>query len=143
MADNTTSAASPIVATDDVGGVHYQRIKLAFGPDGSATDASAATPLPITIAGDTAGTMANSPNVASVTTTAAQVLAAGTYRAILFENYGTDYVYLGATGVTATSHFKRLSPGEVLTLTPPFVPSNAIYAIAASGTQPMEIGVIT
>ena len=42
MADNTTvdngSGTDYAVATDDIGGVHYQRVKLALGSDGSATD---------------------------------------------------------------------------------------------------------
>lgn len=121
-----------------------QRVKVGYGDDGTHRDASAAFPLPVAWGGDsTAGTITNTPNATAVTTTAASVLAAGTYRAILLENAGSDYIYIGATGLTASSHFKRLSPGEVLTLTPPFVPSNAIYAVAASGTQSLEIGVIT
>lgn len=47
MVDNTTSAAGPTLATDDIGGVHYPRVKLAWGADGSAVDASAAAPLPV------------------------------------------------------------------------------------------------
>lgn len=49
MVDNvqisTGSAVS--IATDDVGGVHYQRVKLAFGPDASATDVSTTAALPV------------------------------------------------------------------------------------------------
>jgi hypothetical protein len=52
MADNiqVTPGSGPSVAADDVGGVLYQRIKPAFGADGSATDVSAANPLPVTAA---------------------------------------------------------------------------------------------
>ena len=39
------------VATDDIGGEHHQRVKISVGADGSATDLSAAAPLPT---GDTA-----------------------------------------------------------------------------------------
>lgn len=51
MADNVpiTSGSGTSIATDDVGGVHYQRVKPAFGPDGAAVDVSAATPLPATV----------------------------------------------------------------------------------------------
>lgn len=152
MADNTPQSGTDTIATDDVttlngaasSGVKVQRVKVAFGDDGAARDASAVFPLPVAWGGDnTAGTMTNAPNVTAVTTTAAQVLAPGTYRAIVLENYGSDNIYVGATGVTASSHFKRLSPGEVLTLTPPFVPSNAIFAIAGSGTQSLQIGAVT
>jgi hypothetical protein len=51
VADNTIlsagSADGITLATDDVGGVHYQRVKVSWGADNSATDASAANPLPV------------------------------------------------------------------------------------------------
>jgi hypothetical protein len=49
LVDNVaiTAGAGTSVATDDVGGVHYQRVKPAFGADGSASDVSAANPLPV------------------------------------------------------------------------------------------------
>lgn len=53
MADNVTIPASgtgsvtPVVATDDVGGVHYQRVKLDVGGDGVSTPVTAAAPLPV------------------------------------------------------------------------------------------------
>lgn len=53
MADNVSinpGTGTPI-ATDDIGGVQYQRVKVCYGPDGSATDASADNPLPVTFAG--------------------------------------------------------------------------------------------
>lgn len=49
MADNITApAAGAVLATDDIGGIHYPRTKLSFGADGSATDVSSASPLPVT-----------------------------------------------------------------------------------------------
>lgn len=101
------------------------------------------TPIPVATAGDlTVGTITNR-TPTSVTTTAASVVTAGTYRAIVFDNQGTDYVYIGATGVTSGSYFKRIAAGETLALTSPFVPGNAIYAVANSGTQTLAIGVLT
>lgn len=48
MADNSTlPATGDVIAADDIGGVKYQRVKPAFGVDGSATDVSATNPLPI------------------------------------------------------------------------------------------------
>lgn len=41
---NTTTGAT--FASDDIGTVHYPRVKPAWGADGSATDASVAAPLP-------------------------------------------------------------------------------------------------
>ena len=52
MADNTqTNAGSggDTFATDDIGGVKWPRVKVTYGDDGSATDASATNPLPVTL----------------------------------------------------------------------------------------------
>lgn len=51
MADNPTTpiADGTTIATDEIGGAHYQRVKTTFGTDGTATDVSAANPLPVTI----------------------------------------------------------------------------------------------
>ena len=47
MADNTLQQANETIATDDVGGVKFQRVKQCWGVDGVATDVSAAAPLPV------------------------------------------------------------------------------------------------
>lgn len=49
MADNVaiTAGAGTSIASDDIGGVQYQRTKLAWGVDGAAVDASATDPLPV------------------------------------------------------------------------------------------------
>jgi hypothetical protein len=48
MADNSTlPATGDVIASDDIGGVKYQRIKNTFGPDGTATDVSTTSPLPV------------------------------------------------------------------------------------------------
>jgi hypothetical protein len=54
MADNVaiTAGSGTSIATDDVGGVQYQRVKVAWGADGSASDASNATPLPVVTPGE-------------------------------------------------------------------------------------------
>jgi hypothetical protein len=43
MADNiaVTAGSGTTLATDDIGGTHYQRVKLSLGADGTANDASA------------------------------------------------------------------------------------------------------
>ena len=51
MADNTTldaGSGGDVIATDDIAGVKHQRVKIQHGVDGSATDVSAASPLPVT-----------------------------------------------------------------------------------------------
>lgn len=51
MADNIaiTAGAGTNVATDDIGGVHHQRVKVTWGPDATANDTDVATgkPLPV------------------------------------------------------------------------------------------------
>lgn len=54
MADNVVSnpgTGGPTWATDEIGGVHYPRMKIAHGADGAAVDASSANPLPVAVAG--------------------------------------------------------------------------------------------
>jgi hypothetical protein len=54
MADNVgyTPGSGATVAADDIGGVLYQRVKIAAGADGAATDVSSANPLPIAAYGE-------------------------------------------------------------------------------------------
>ena len=49
MADNVgyTPGSGEVIATDDIGGVQYQRVKAVWGTDGVANDINATTPLPI------------------------------------------------------------------------------------------------
>jgi hypothetical protein len=50
MADNVavTPGAGATIATDDVGGVQHQAVKVEFGTDGVATMVSSSDPLPVT-----------------------------------------------------------------------------------------------
>jgi hypothetical protein len=55
MADNTTlnpGTGGDVIASDDIGGVKYQRIKTGFGADGSYADVSEASPLPVAAYGE-------------------------------------------------------------------------------------------
>lgn len=69
MADNitVTQGTGTTLASDDISGVQYPRVKMAWGADGSAVDASATDPLPVTTTqlAATLGqkTMANSASV--------------------------------------------------------------------------------
>ena len=57
MADNTTLNAGTggdVIATDDIGGVKYQRVKVTFGADGSSSDVQLSNPLPVRQSGPTA-----------------------------------------------------------------------------------------
>jgi hypothetical protein len=63
LADNTTidaGSGGDVIATDDIGGVKYQRVKISQGADGSATDVgigggTEATALRVTVASDSTG----------------------------------------------------------------------------------------
>jgi hypothetical protein len=49
MTDNTTlnpGSGGDVIASDDIGGVKHQRVKIEHGADGSATDVSNSAPLP-------------------------------------------------------------------------------------------------
>jgi hypothetical protein len=50
MPDNVaiTPGTGTSIATDDIGGVQYQRVKVTFGTDGTASDVSSGSPLPVT-----------------------------------------------------------------------------------------------
>lgn len=50
MADNITAPAQgAVLATDEIGGVHYPRTKVSFGANGSSTDVSTADRLPVAL----------------------------------------------------------------------------------------------
>lgn len=68
MVDNSTTPSTGLpVASDDVGGFQYQRIKVTFGPDGSASDVTNSNPFPVSIQTDNSGasTSANQTTVIS------------------------------------------------------------------------------
>lgn len=74
---------------------------------------------------------------ASVTTSAAQIVASSTTRrTITVQNLGTDYVWLGATGISANNGL-RLAPGQTAVIDRS--PNAAVFAIASSGTQVCSI----
>lgn len=69
----------------------------------------------------------------SVTTSAASFIgSSSTRRSVTIQNLGTDYVYLGASGITANNGV-RLAPGQTFVLDKS--PNAQVFAIAASGTQ--------
>lgn len=68
MADNVaiTAGSGTTVATDDLAGVHYQRVKIVWGPDGTANDADVATgkPIPVQLRGSDGSDVSLSEDVA-------------------------------------------------------------------------------
>ena len=72
MADNTilnTGTGGDVIATDDIGGIKHQRVKMQHGTDGSATDVSSASPMPSDVTqwlGSTAPTVGQKTAASSV-----------------------------------------------------------------------------
>lgn len=80
MPDNVVSnpgSGGPTWATDEIGGVHYPRMKIAHGADGAAVDASAANPLPVVQTGTTALPTGAATDAAVVAVGAAVTVVAG------------------------------------------------------------------
>ncbi len=121
MADNTTlpptgtGTADIIVATDKIGGIDYQRTKVVWGADGTATDASlsANAGLPAQLVPGTTGGLSVSHLVAAGSGDATNAKAsAGQIYVIEMFNKGTVPAYLKlhnnasaptpGTGVVAT-----------------------------------------
>lgn len=82
MADNTvlnTGSGGDTVATDDIGGVKYQRVKVTWGPDGTAndTDDAAGKGLPVTVRGSGVITLQASQVSATTNTTTTRTVTTG------------------------------------------------------------------
>jgi hypothetical protein len=80
MVDNVayTPGAGKTIATDEVAGVHYQRVKVTFGVDGAAADVSSSSPLPVDIGSSALAITAASLPLPSGASTAAKQPALGT-----------------------------------------------------------------
>lgn len=78
-------------ASDDIGGTHHPRVKVEWGADGSATDASVAAPLPVQSADEsnqmTAGGTVVTPKFAVISASASgdnAIVAAVTGKKFVF-----------------------------------------------------------
>jgi len=125
MADNTTVNAmsgGDVIATDDVGGVKYQRVKTTYGSDGTATDVDASHGLPVVLtaadgtaagavtsgdSGQNAQVTAGSRKEVSFSTTTAQAVAStdvSNYRWVSVQvvnvGTGTTFTFQGSNDNT-------------------------------------------
>ncbi len=101
MADNTTlntGTGGDVIATDDIAGVKYQRVKITIGADGTSDgDVASTNPLPIEGSVGITGTVAVTDNSGSLTvdgTVTANQPSSTAYRVILSD--GTSDVPLDA-----------------------------------------------
>lgn len=149
MADNVTlnsMSGGAVVATDEVtdttlGTVQVQYVKIMDGTINGTTknpvDATYGLKVDASRVSGTVTVVERGATIAhgqvSVTTSAASFIASSTTRrSLTIQNLGTDYVYLGASGITANNGI-RLAPGQTFVLDKS--PNAQVYAIAASGTQ--------
>lgn len=123
MVDNVaiTAGSGTSIAADDISSVFYQRVKVAWGVDGSAVDASATNPFPVVINTNGQATMANSTPVAIASNQSAvpvkngqaeyETVAASQTAQTIGATGGTGDYMSGLLVIPATT-----SPGNVLLL---------------------------
>lgn len=122
MADNVdiTPGSGATIAADEVAGAKYQRVKLTWGADGTANDASATNPVPVqTVSANT--TIGDGRKV--VTTAGTRVTLASSTAckqvAITAETDNTGLIVVGGSTVVATLATRQgvpLNPGDTITL---------------------------
>jgi len=136
MADNIaiTPGSGATVRTDDIDGVHYQVVKLAWGDDGTASFTATATPLPTTAA--TGGTIRASAVSVGTTATALPAAALASRRRVIVQNLGATTVYLGGTSVTAAAGLAVRPEGAIAL---DLLETAALYGIVASGTADVRV----
>jgi hypothetical protein len=113
MADNVeldSMSGGAVVATDDIGGVQHQYVKVEYGADGAATPVSASNPMPtrpidgtITNIGTVAsiGQLHNAGTVQAGTLNAVQYLADGVIGTVGQVTNGSIRVTAGTVGTVA------------------------------------------
>lgn len=123
MADNTIinlGSGGDTIATDDIAGVKYQRVKLSIGADGAATDAALTAPLPVRLSDGTSAistlpvSLASVPShpVTNAGTFATQAtLAAETTKVIGTVNIAAAQTVATVTTVGTLTGTTTLTPG--------------------------------
>jgi hypothetical protein len=71
MSDNLTTpvASGAVLATDDVSGVQYPRVKISFGVDGAAADVHSASRFPVDVGTSIAVTQSGTWNITNISGT--------------------------------------------------------------------------
>lgn len=114
MADNVElnqGTGGAVMATDDIGGVHFERVKLTLGADGvNAGDVSASNPIPAKETRAATSTLANVAGSASSITILA--LNAGRLGAAVFNDSSSAlYLKFGTTASTSSFTVKIAAGG--------------------------------
>ena len=154
MADNITipatgsGTATPNVATDDVGGVHFQRIKVNYGSEGAAQDVDATHGLPVNVISGSVGNAAAGNTGSGVPSQAdyTGVNVGGTLRGQTGVNpSGTVYAgqadIASIAGTTADTNSGNKSAGTLRMVIATDQPqlTNALKVDGSAVTQPVSI----
>ena len=147
MADgvNYTQGSGIVIASDDVGGLHYQVIKLAIGALDVATlltfgQATKANSLPVALSSDQepaacGGALLTTLITVSTTATLIPATAQTNRRRITVQNQGTASVFIGGSGVTTSGSTKGIELKVGVSLALELKSTALVYGIVASGTQ--------
>ena len=137
MADNVSvpgGSAGPI-ATDEVSGVQYQRVKVNYGADGSATDVSADNPLPVV---ETAsGAVLSTAVTVGTSATAVPASPLSGRKAVVIHKNGAAIVYLGGASVNTSNGFPI--PAGATGMAISLDSSVTLYCISGSAGQDVRV----
>ncbi len=138
-----TAGSGTTVATDDIASVHYQRVKVNYGADGSATDVDATHGLPVRPAACATATVTNVADTAS----SAQLLAstAGRLGCLLFNaSLQTLYVLYGTTASIAAGGYSfAIEPGGYWEMPSPLYTGRIDGIWAANSAEYVQITELT
>jgi hypothetical protein len=121
MADNVelnSGTGGAVMATDDIGGVHFERVKLTLGADGvNDGDISSANPIPAKEARASSATLTNvAGSATTVTLLGSNAARIGAY--LFNDSSAALYVKMGATA-SATSFTVKVAAGGYFELPHP------------------------
>ena len=141
MADNVpiTAGSGTSIATDDVGGVHYQILKLAYGSLDTATLVTATEGLPVQDDRPATATLANV--AASATNVTLRASNTGRMGLTIFnDSTASLYIKFGATA-SATSFTVFVGPGAYYELPNPVYTGivDGIWTAAAGNARVTEM----
>lgn len=141
MADNVpiTAGSGTNIATDDVGGTHYQIIKNAFGALDTATLVTATVGMPVEDAPSGTATLANvAASATSVTIDAANTSRKGLL--LVNDSTASCFVKYGATA-SATSYTVFMGPGAYWEMPKPIYTGtiDGIWTAAAGNMRVTEL----
>ena len=122
MADNITAPGAGVVfASDDLAGVQYPRVKVSWGAEGVAVDASASNPLPVTLGLTDAQLRATPVAVSGTVTTGGLTDAELRATALPVSLTGQSVGVTGSVAVTGTfwQATQPVSIASAVAVTPP------------------------